>query len=220
MVKSKKKKGTAWSKDEVKLLKKLFPRGRAREIAEQTGRSLATVRQKAYNMGINTRERRLWSAYEIELLKNTQSIADKLGRPLESVKTIAYLNGLKKVGTTPRWSRKEDAILKKLYPHNSLRDIANQLGRTVSAVTGRAHKLGISEPKRIWSKKELNHSQIGPKEKKAKRKDVKVLLPHRLFYTQPVLSVIEGYAIRFTIHASRDTKLDCRVGWPLAGLLL
>jgi hypothetical protein len=94
--------------------------GRAREIAEQTGRSLATVRQKAYNMGINTRERRLWSANEVKLLKklypteDTQSIADKLGRPLESVKAIAYLNGLKKVGTAPRWSRKENALLKKL----------------------------------------------------------------------------------------------------------
>jgi len=162
MAKSKKNSWVAWSEDEVKLLKRLFPRGRAREIAEQTGRSLATVRQKAYNMGINTRERRLWSANEVKLLKklypteNTQSIADKLGRPLESVKAIAYLNGLKKVGTTPVWSRQEDTLLKKLYPHNSLRDIANQLGRTVSAVTGRAHKLGISKPKRIWSKKELN----------------------------------------------------------------
>jgi len=41
-----------WSKDEVKLLKRLFPRGRAREIAEQTGRPLTAVRQKAYNMGL------------------------------------------------------------------------------------------------------------------------------------------------------------------------
>ena len=116
MVKSKKKKGVSWSKDEVKLLKKLFPRGKAREIAEQTGRSLATVRQKAYNMGIKTRECHRWSANEVKLLKklypteDTQSIADKLGRPLESVK--------------------------------------------------------------------IENSQIGPKEKKAKRKDVKVLLTY------------------------------------------
>ena len=67
--KIKKNNWVAWSEDEVKLLKKLFPRGRAREIAEQTGRSLATVRQKAYNMGINTRQRRLWSANEVKLLR-------------------------------------------------------------------------------------------------------------------------------------------------------
>ncbi len=126
----KKNSWVAWSEDEVKLLKKLFPRGRAREIAEKTGRSLATVRQKAYNMGINTRERRLWSANELKLLKklypteNTQSIADKLGRPLQSTKQMAYLIGLKKVGTARAWSRQEDTRLKKLYPHNSVRDIA------------------------------------------------------------------------------------------------
>ncbi len=78
----------SWSEDEVKLLKKLFPLGRAREVAEHTGRPLTAVRQKAYSMGIKTRERRLWSAKEIKLLKkiypteNTQSIADKLGRSL------------------------------------------------------------------------------------------------------------------------------------------
>jgi hypothetical protein len=38
-----------WSEDEVKLLKRLFPRGRAREITKRTGRSLAAVRQRAYD---------------------------------------------------------------------------------------------------------------------------------------------------------------------------
>ncbi len=91
MAKNKKNSWAAWSEDEVKLLKRLFPRGRAREIAEQTGRSLAAVKHKAYSMGIKTREWRLWSANEIKLLKklypteNTQSIADKLGRSRISI---------------------------------------------------------------------------------------------------------------------------------------
>ena len=107
MAKSKKNGWIAWSEDEVKLLKKLFPHGRAREIAEQTGRALTAVRQKAYSMGINTRERCLWSAKEIKLLKklypteNTQSIADKLGRSLQPVRHKASLLGLKKVGVAP-----------------------------------------------------------------------------------------------------------------------
>jgi hypothetical protein len=110
----------AWSEDEVKLLKKLFPRGRAREIVEQTGRPLTAVRQKAYSMGINTRECRRWSANEIELLKklypteNTQSIADKLGRPLQSVSGKASKIGLKKDKRLP-WSKQEVTLLKKLY---------------------------------------------------------------------------------------------------------
>ncbi len=123
---------------------------------------LTAVKQKAYSMGIKTREWRLWSANEIKLLKklypseNTQSIADKLGRSRISINHKACNIGLKKVGTPPVWSRQEDALLKKLYPHKNVRDIANQLGRTVPAVWGRAHNLGISKPQHIWSKKELN----------------------------------------------------------------
>ncbi len=104
MAKSKKNGWVAWSEDEVKLLKRLFPRGRAREIAEQTGRPLTAVRQKAYSMGIKTREWHLWSANEIKLLKklypseNTQSIANKLGRSSEWIRhKEANLIGLKKV---------------------------------------------------------------------------------------------------------------------------
>ena len=72
------------------------------------------------------------------------------------MKTNAYLNGLKKVEAAPVWSRQEDALLKKLYPHNSVRDIVNQLGRTVPAVWLRAHNLGISKTQHFWSKKELS----------------------------------------------------------------
>ena len=50
MAKSKKNSWVAWSEDEVKLLKRLFPRGRAREIAEQTGRSLTAVRLASLNI--------------------------------------------------------------------------------------------------------------------------------------------------------------------------
>ena len=67
--KTKKKTSIAWSKDEVKLLKKLYPRGRAEEIAERTGRALTAVRKKAYVMGIKAREDRFWSANDIRQLK-------------------------------------------------------------------------------------------------------------------------------------------------------
>ena len=54
--KTKKKTLIAWSKDEVKLLKELYPDGRAEEIAERTGRPLTSVRRRAYYMGIQARE--------------------------------------------------------------------------------------------------------------------------------------------------------------------
>ncbi len=58
--KTKKKARRAWTKDEVKLLNKLYPDGGAGEIAERIGRPLTAVRQKAYYMGIRTREYHFW----------------------------------------------------------------------------------------------------------------------------------------------------------------
>jgi len=59
----------AWSEDEVKLLKRPFPRGRAREIAEQTGRPLTAVRGKASSIGLKKEKYPPWSNQEVTLLK-------------------------------------------------------------------------------------------------------------------------------------------------------
>jgi hypothetical protein len=116
--KIKKRTSIAWSKDEVKLLKKLYPDGGAGEIAERIGRPLTAVRQKAYNMRIRTRENRFWSANEIRQLKRlypsetVQSIADKLGRSYRAVVAKAY-----KLGLTEElrvWSKRELNLLKRL----------------------------------------------------------------------------------------------------------
>lgn len=144
--KAKKKTSIAWSKDEIELLKKLFPDGRAREIAERTERSLTLVRQKAYDMGIKTREyRHLWLADEVQLPKElypnetAQAIGDKLGRSLKAVEFKASTIGLKKQDCHP-WSCQETALLKKSYRDKRSQDIANELGRTVGAVVAKAHR--------------------------------------------------------------------------------
>jgi len=49
MAKNNKNTWIHWSEDEIKLLKKLFPKGKARQVADQTGRTLAAVRQRAYD---------------------------------------------------------------------------------------------------------------------------------------------------------------------------
>jgi len=89
--------------------------------------------------------------------ENTQSIADKLGLSLKLVRQKTYRLGIKKVGTAPVcvWSRQEEALLRKMYPDNSIRDIANQIGRTVQAAAKRASKLGLRKSP-VWSKRELN----------------------------------------------------------------
>jgi hypothetical protein len=102
MAKGNKRTWIHWSEDEVKLLKKLFPKGKTRQIADQTGRAFTAVRQKAYDMGLKTKKWRLWSADEIKLLyklyqnQTAQSIADILGRSLETVYKKASSLGLRK----------------------------------------------------------------------------------------------------------------------------
>jgi hypothetical protein len=164
MAKSKKNTWVLWSKDEVKLLRKLFPRGRTREVADQTGRPLTAVRQKAYNMGLKTKKYRPWSANEVKLLKklypneNTRSIAGKLGRSLREIKTKVYTASFRKKRRPLPWSIQEETLLKKLHPDNAVQEIASQIGRSASAVANKKHKLGLRQVDSycVWSKKELN----------------------------------------------------------------
>ncbi|MBW1945979.1 MAG: hypothetical protein JRJ51_24605, partial [Deltaproteobacteria bacterium] len=117
MVKKKKKGWVSWSEEELKLLKRLFLLGKARQIVEKTGRPLTAVRQKAYSMGLRTRPNRLWSASEIEVVKRlypteaTQNIADRLGRSVEAVSARAHSMGVRKTEPHgPPWSKQEDAL--------------------------------------------------------------------------------------------------------------
>jgi len=52
MAKRKKSARAAWSKDEVKSLKKLYPNKSTRQIADKLGRSLKAVQIKASKMGL------------------------------------------------------------------------------------------------------------------------------------------------------------------------
>ena len=98
MAKSKKIKSIRWSQEENKLLKRLFPSGREKEIVEQTGRTLAAVRQRAYTIGIKTT--RSWSANELKLLKKlytkvkAREIAEQTGRTIGSLRERARQLGL------------------------------------------------------------------------------------------------------------------------------
>ena len=55
-----------------------------------------------------------------------------------------------------RWSEDEIKLLKKMYPDNSPKDIANKLARTVAAVVSKGCQLGLGKKPRLWLKRELN----------------------------------------------------------------
>ena len=156
MAKKKKKRRVRWSDKELRLLKRLFPKGKGRQVAEKTGRPLKAVKHKAYDMGLKTREYRRWSASEIEIVKRlytietARSIADRLGRSEDTVCVKARSIGVRKAEHRLPWSKQEDALLKKLYPdqENATADIAEQLGRSIYAIGVRAHRLGLKKRKR------------------------------------------------------------------------
>ena len=92
----------SWTKDDIKLLKKLYPHGNIKKIAERLNRPLTAVRQKAYDIGIKTNMHRYWSKEDMKLLKKlytntiTQELAKRLGRSVGSIKTKAHKLGLRK----------------------------------------------------------------------------------------------------------------------------
>ena len=92
----------SWTKDDIRLLKRLYPKGNIKKIAERLNRPLTAVRQKAYDMGMKTSIYNYWTKDELKLLRKcyantvTQELADKLNRSAGSVKTKARQLGLKK----------------------------------------------------------------------------------------------------------------------------
>ena len=110
----------SWTKDDIKLLKKLYPYGNTKMIAERLNRPLTAVRQKAYDIGMKTDIYQYWSKADINLLKKlypntvTQKLADRLKRSAGSIKTKARQLGLRKtesylkaIKSRPRKRRKK-----------------------------------------------------------------------------------------------------------------
>ena len=102
MAKKKKNIYREWSNEEIKLLKKLFPIKKKKEIADILGRSFYSVASKAHVVGLKKVDKRKWSDDEIKLLKEiypikrTREVAAQLGRPMPSVIHRAYIMGIRK----------------------------------------------------------------------------------------------------------------------------
>ena len=92
----------SWTTDDIKLLKKLYPQGNPKMIAERLNRPLTAVRQKAYDMGMKTDAHRYWTEDDLELLAKLhpdmtpQELASRLDRSEDSIKTKALQLKLRK----------------------------------------------------------------------------------------------------------------------------
>jgi len=71
-----------------------------------------------------------------------------------------------KRGHGRKWTADENALLRELYPESPIGEIAKRLGRTVAAITGKAHCLGLKKKSRLdklWTAEQLQLlSQLYP----------------------------------------------------------
>ncbi len=136
MTKEKKSTWVRWSDDEVDLLRKHFSKGKVRKVVELTGRPLSTVRQKAYDIGLKSGQKRPWSTQEKEQLKNLykshtpSEIAKRIGRTAAAVTTQSSAMGL---AEGHLWLEKEAALLKGLYHKSTVQGISDKIRRSEGA---------------------------------------------------------------------------------------
>jgi len=92
----------SWTKEDIKLLKRQYPKGNTKKLAERLNRPLTAVRQKAYDIGMKSDVYHYWTKEDLKLLRKlyantvTTEIAARLKRSAGSVKTKARQMGLKK----------------------------------------------------------------------------------------------------------------------------
>ena len=92
----------SWTKEDIRLLKRLYPKGNIKKLAERLNRPLTAVRQKAYDIGMKSDVYNYWTKEDLQLLRKlyantvTAEIAARLKRSAGSVKTKARQLGLKK----------------------------------------------------------------------------------------------------------------------------
>ena len=106
MAKKRKILAKPWTAEEISLLKELYPTSPINELAQRLGRTEASVKHRAYSLGVKRKNwcDRLWTAEEVKMLrdlypncKSTREIARKIGRPWGSVRQIASNLGISKV---------------------------------------------------------------------------------------------------------------------------
>ena len=92
----------SWTEEDIKLLKKLYPQGKTKKVAEQLGRPFTAVRQKAYDLGFKTKKYHYWSEEELKQLRKLYSkssihaLSKRFKRSEGSIRIKAAQLGIKK----------------------------------------------------------------------------------------------------------------------------
>ncbi len=138
----------AWTKDEDRLLKRMYPKHGARHTAELLGRSVTSVLHRARRLEIPGSRGRAWTEMELRYLKSKypkqsiDQICRTLQRSRESVRGKINQLHLGPEGWV-RWTPDEVEYLRKHYGRVKIAELAEELGRTAYAVELKAARLGL-----------------------------------------------------------------------------
>lgn len=108
-----------WKPKEDRLLRKLYPKLLAAEVATRIGRPREAIYRRATQLGI------------------TKSTEFHLSAASGRIRRGTHLNGRRP------WTSADEATLRELYPSLSTVVVAARMGRTVSGINGRAEKLKL-----------------------------------------------------------------------------
>jgi len=139
-----------WTKEEEKILKKMYPTETSKNIADVLERSISAVKKRIDKMGLKKPQpaNSHWSIKEEEILremyatKKTRLIEDAIGRSRASIRNKASSLGLIKPRAS-RWTTEEVEILKKMYPTERYALIEKALEKSHDSIQNKAISMGL-----------------------------------------------------------------------------
>ncbi len=144
------KRARQFSKKETKYLLKNYQKIPAERIAEELGRSISVVKQRAKSLGLKNVfiNPNLWTEKEVRYLKRwfkikkVSEVAEFLKKNPGPVRRKAHSLGLYR-GPFKYWTKEQDEKLKKLYPKYINRQISEKLGKKIYCIANRGKRFGL-----------------------------------------------------------------------------
>jgi len=148
---------TAYTRSEIDYLTENCKTLSVATMAEALGRKPKSVYNKLYAFGLNQKpiqHRKYSDEYVAEIVQDDitmkrQEIAEKRGLSVRQVSHLLSRGGVygpdyKRKARSEKWTRSDDKLLEREYPHRSAVAIAHDLGKKEHAVCTRAWLLGLT----------------------------------------------------------------------------
>lgn len=137
-----------WSKEEIEFLTKNYKTMRFRGIAERLQRTPLAVTHMVSNIGLKKRRMHFWTNAELKKLKKLRlTHSDRELGVIFGVSEWAINGASQRMGTEapriPRWTEKETKYLLKHYHFKTHEVLAQELGRSKTAIIENSMKYDI-----------------------------------------------------------------------------